>query len=67
MMDVDYEHMQYLDRITDFNTVSDKENGDKIVLDTMKDISKQVRDTIKIEKAEKSNTSDDIMDILGLS
>ena len=66
-MDVDYEHMQYLDRITDFNTVSDKENGDKIVLDTMKDISKQVKETIKIEKAEKSNTSDDIMDILGLS
>ena len=39
----------------------------KTVLDTMKDISKQVRDTIKNEKAEKSNTSDDIMDILGLS
>ena len=67
MMDVDYEHMQYIDRITDFNTVSDKENGDKIVLDTMKDISKQVKETIKIEKAQKSNTSDDIMDILGLS
>jgi hypothetical protein len=59
--------MQYLDRITDFNTVSDKENGDKIVLDTMKDISKQVKETIKIEKSQKSNTSDDIMDILGLS
>ena len=67
MMDVDYEHMQYLDRITDFNTVSDKENGDKIVLDTMKDISKQVKETIKNEKTQKSNTSDDIMDILGLS
>ena len=64
MMDVDYEHMQYIDRITDFNTVSDKENGDMIVIDTMKDISKQVKETIKIEK---SNTSDDIMDILGLS
>ena len=39
----------------EFNTVSDKENGDKIVLDTMKDISKQVKETIKIEKSQKNS------------
>ena len=62
MMDVDYDHMKYLDKQVDFNSVEQKTNSDIVINNTMTEISNQTKNAIKNE-----SKSDDIMSILGFN
>lgn len=76
MMDIDYDHMRFLDRIADFNSVDQKNQSDGVIKDTMTAISNEFKNAVK--NVNVSNTSDtkptsstkpddDIMAILGFS
>lgn len=75
MMDVDYNHMKYLDRNTDFNTMEQKQQADNTIKTTISEISKTVstnnannaNSTNNSNGSTSINSSDDIMAILGFS